>query len=107
MVDLSKLPPGAKVGGIAVNRTGSFTLTVKQIPAGGGGSSDQEALIKDTLAVLNDLTRVYDSVKDKASARAAAPRIDAVVRRMEALKKRADGAAEKQPGRRQSFEEKI
>src|SRR5947207_2032820 len=52
--------------------------------------SKAEAATKELLSAMNDITEALESVKDKETAKAAAPKIEAAVDRMQAAKNKAD-----------------
>jgi len=56
-----------------------------------GSGDPNEAAVKDMLAGLNELSDILDTVKDEASAKAAAPKLKAIADRMTDVKKRFEG----------------
>jgi hypothetical protein len=55
---------------------------------------DHEAVMKDTIKAFADLADALESVKDRDTAKAAAPKINDAAERLEALKKKADKLGE-------------
>jgi hypothetical protein len=80
--------------------------------SGGCGSSDpHDAAVKEMLAAMNELADVMDTVKDEASATAAAPKLKAVADRVKALKTKMDGmpkpTAEVEESLKKKYEEQM
>jgi hypothetical protein len=57
----------------------------------GGGYSKAEEATKEMLSSMNDISAALESVKDKETAKAAAPKIEAAVERLKAATKKAEG----------------
>ncbi len=53
----------------------------------GGGYAKAEPATKQMIAAMNDISEAMESVKDKESAKAAAPKIEAAVDKMKEAKK--------------------
>jgi hypothetical protein len=49
---------------------------------------DAESLVKQTVAVMDETTQALATVKDEASARAAVPRLEALVRRRKLIEEK-------------------
>ncbi len=59
--------------------------------SGCGGSSNAEDATKQMLSAMNDISGALESVKDKETAKAAAPKLEAAVARLQEVKKKAEG----------------
>lgn len=53
--------------------------------SGCGAASGPDALMKQQIALMNELSDVYDTIKDVPSAEAAAPRIQAIGQRKQGI----------------------
>ena len=69
-----------------------FTCVLTLCSGCGGGYSQAEQATKEMLSSMNDISAALESVKDKATAKAAAPKIEAAVARMQEAKKKGDSA---------------
>jgi flagellar biosynthesis/type III secretory pathway protein FliH len=60
----------------------------------GGCKTDHEAVMKKSVGKMEEMVGVLKSVQDEASSRAAAPKIKAIAKDMQDLKKEADALGE-------------
>jgi len=73
----------------------------------GGCKRDHEAVMKDSLACMNELVDALKNVKDEASAKAAASKIEAIAERMKKLKEEADKMPKPSTSEDQQLKEKY
>jgi hypothetical protein len=66
-----------------------FLCACMVVSMSGCSGSKHEGVMKDTISVMDEISVALESVKDKDSAKAAAPKIEAAADKLEALKKKA------------------
>jgi hypothetical protein len=71
---------------------GLMFTCVLTLCSGCGGYSQAEQAVKEMISSMNDMSTTLESVKDKATAKAAAPKIEAAFDRLQEAKKKGDAA---------------
>jgi cytochrome c556 len=74
---------------MALSRAGMFVIGTIVLCASGCGDS-HDAVTRDMLSTMKELSAVVKGVKDEASVQEAVTRLEALADRMKALKKRSD-----------------
>jgi hypothetical protein len=68
-----------------------FACLVISISGCGGGYGKAEEATKEVISSMNDISAALETVKDKETAKAAAPKIEAAAARFKAATKKAEG----------------
>jgi hypothetical protein len=93
---------GLTIGGSVLALGLVVTLLIVFWPFG----SKYDAVMKETIGLLNELAGVLEGVKDRDSARAAAPKIDNLTARLEAVAKKADALPQPSEAENKRLEQK-
>jgi hypothetical protein len=68
---------------------GVLAFFLPGVSGGAQGPAEHEAVMKDMIQSLSDMADILEGVKDKDSAKAAAPKLEAAAAKLEAVGKRA------------------
>jgi len=74
------------IGGGGVLEAGTVLLILLLVL----GGTSHESIMRDSVALTNEAASVFEAVKDRESAKAAAPKLLAIAERAQSLKKRVD-----------------
>jgi len=83
-------------------------LMLSLLPLAGCGTSDPyEQVTEDSLACMEEMVDVLATVKDKASAEAAKPKLEAVGERMKEIEKRMEELGKPDKAKQEALEKKY
>jgi hypothetical protein len=84
---------------------GGFALALVFAVSGCGDS--HEAVLKDTIKTMDEITEVCESIKDESSAKAAKPKLEKLAEKMKDIKKRADKLGDPKGDKKEALEKKY
>ena len=86
--------------------TATTLLTLALFLTGCGGDT-HESLANETVGLLNEFATVLEGVNDEASAKAAAPKLEAIGTKLSEMKKRVDALPKLSEAENKALEEKM
>lgn len=92
-------------------RSAALTCVAAMLLLVAGCGDSPESVMDDTLATMNDMAAVLETVKDEATAKSAASKLEGLVEKMKSLKERADKmekpSKEKEAELEKAYKEKM